>query len=120
MLKGDAWMTKWLNAPSGTGVGADVELLETLFEALPDEPLDELLDEPLVEPLVEPLEDPFDEPLEPEEDERDDNTVEGVPAERLCAVEATSVETVPTELSEVRPDVLCAAPALPEPELPWI
>ena len=116
MLKGDAWMTKWLNAPSGTGVGADVELLETLFEALPDEPLDELLDEL----LDEPPEDPFDEPLEPEEDERGDNTVAGVAAERLCAVEATSVETVPTELSEVRPDVLCATLALPEPVLPWI
>ena len=111
MLKGDAWMTKWLNAPSGTGVGA-VEL----FEELPDEPLDE----PPDELLDEPPEDPFDEPLEPEEDERDDNTVAGVAAERLCAVEATSVETVPTELSEVRPDVLCAAPAPPEPALPWI
>ena len=112
MLKGDARRTKWLNAPSGTGVGADVELLEALFEALPDEPLDELLDEP--------PEDPFDEPLEPEEDECCDNTVAGVAAERLCAVEATSVETVPSELSEVRPDVLCAAPVLPEPVLPWI
>ena len=98
MVSGDAFVTNRLIAPSGTGVDCVVDEpaeFPELFELLFVLPFDEDAEDVLV-----------------------DNTVEGVVAERLWLVDATRVDTVPVELSDVRPDVLCAAVPLPEFVLP--
>jgi hypothetical protein len=88
--------------------------------------LDELEPDPLPEfelfelelVLEDELEDELDE--EPEVDERGARTVAGVVAERLWLDDATRLETVPLELKDVRPDVLCAGVAAPELVVLWI
>jgi hypothetical protein len=87
-----------------------------------DDVLDELDPEVLLEFELFELELALeDEPEEdPEVDERGARTVAGVVAERLWLDEATRLETVPLELKDVRPDVLCAGVAAPELVVLWI